>query len=232
MADKPLNIYTSNVPAPLIFPSIFEARAFKNKKTGKDKGDPKYSAGFLLDPVKNKADIDGIKAICVSAARAEWPGVDLKTLKFPFESGDKRIEKFKAGLEKDGKSYEGQRDFEAGKFVITARSKFQPRLGGLVNGKIVDFEDDAAKARAKPTFYFGAECFYEINFVAYEAVNEGSNGVTAYINQVVSLNRGEKLTKGGGQSAAETFKDYLGAAVSEDPTGGGADNGLDDDIPF
>jgi hypothetical protein len=205
-----LGIFASTKPARLLFPKVDKAEPFK--RNGKEVGDPKFSAGFMLDA--DNEDLAAIKAKALSVARAKWPGVDPKTIDWPWKSGDKLADKAK----EKGKNGEYQR----GKVVLTARSKFRPRLAGLENGALVDYETDAAIALAKPKFYFGAQVLYEVNFVAYEATREGErNGVNAYLNSVVTLNKGERLA--GGPSAAETFKGYVGAATSEDPTTGSDD---------
>lgn len=233
MSDQSnLGIFDLTKPVPLLHPSLFDARAFGPK--GKERGEPKFSAGFLFDP--DSEDLKAIKVKAVAVARAKWPGVDLKTLKWPWESGDKRADARIAALAKkagipvaqfDVEKSDGE--FQRGKIVVTARSKFQPRLAGVVNGKIVDFEDDASKTRAKPTFYFGADSFAQFNLVAYDKIQaDARDGVTAYLNMVLSLNQGTRLSKT--QSAAETFKGYLGAYSNEDPIGD--ESGLDDDIPF
>lgn len=226
-----LGVFDTNEPVTLIFPSVYEARAFGPK--GKERGEPKYSAGILLKPGSGPDDPAGallrsLKAKAVAVARARWPGVDLKTLAFPFEAGDKRADAAIEKAKKKGNSDPGDpQGFERGFVVLTARSKFQPRLAGLENGKLVDYEDDASKARAKPKFYFGTDCFIQVNLVAYDAVQAGSkDGVTAYLNQVVTLNRGKKLA--GGASAAETFREYVGSVSDYDPTGGAGT----DDISF
>jgi len=50
--------------------------------------------------------------------------------------------------------------------------------------------------------------------------------VTAYLNMVCVTEKGPKLA-GGGQSASEVFKGYIGTTSQEDPTGGEAAAGGD-----
>lgn len=209
---------TVNLTAPVIltFPNLDEARAVKNK-AGKASGEPKFSVNLEFDA--DSADLTALKAEAVKVAKAKWPGVDLKTLKFPFTSGTQLADKAQA----KGKDREFSRD----KAVLTARSKFQPRLSVVKGGAAVDIDGDD-KALVKKLFYSGCQVLAQVNFQAYDAVNDdGKDGVTAYINMVLSLNKGTRLT--GGQSAAEVFKGYIGTATDEDPTAG---DGLDDEIPF
>lgn len=204
------------VPLTLTFPNLDEARAVKNK-AGKASGDPKFSVNLEGEPTH--ADIEALKAEAVKVARAKWPGVDVKTLKFPFTSGTALADKAKA----KGKD----REFSRGMIVLTARSKYQPRLSVIKAGCAVDIDGDD-KSQVKKLFYSGCQVLAQVNFQAYDAVNDdGKDGVTAYINMVLSLNKGTRLT--GGASAAEVFKSYIGTSTDEDPTAG---DGLDDEIPF
>ncbi len=219
-----VSTYNLTTPAILAHPNLFEPRAFGAK--GKETGEKKYSANLVLDPAdpKQKADIDGMKAMAAAVAKARWPGRDLKTLKFPFTSGDKLIAKRK---EKKGTTYSGDADFQTGKVIIAGRSKYEPRLALLEGGKLIDL-DGPARAAAKQKFFFGCEILAQVNFVAYDGVGANPDGITCYLNMVVSLNKGTRLS--GGASAAETFRGYVGHTSAEDPTGG--EQIADDDIPF
>lgn len=215
MADSTEGYIEINKPVMTSFPQLFEAKAVMRK--GKPTGEPKFSANFEFHPVNDKAELDALKAKAAAVAKAKWPGRDLKELAFPFTSGDKLAEKAKA----KGKD----RDFSKGKVVLTARSKYEPRLSVIENGKLVDYEGDR-RPTCKSKFYSGVEVLFQVNFQAYDAVDEdGKAGVTAYLNMVVSLNKGKKLA-GGGSSAAEVFKGYVGVASAEDPTL------VDEDFPF
>lgn len=232
--DKNAGVYAFPVPIPSTFPNLLEAKAVQ--RNGKATGEAKFSLNFEGDPqVEAHAKwIAGVKAKALEVARAKWPGRDfaaesrtvdkeglkrIPTFVFPWSNGSDLAD----GAKARGKD----REFSRGKFVLTARSKFQPRLSAIVGGKLVDFEGDAIKANAK-YFYSGVEVLAEVNFQAYDGVQpNGADGVTAYLNLVVSTNKGAKLT-GGGRSASEVFSGYLGTISNVDPTGGE----LDDEIPF
>ena len=116
-------------------------------------------------------------------------------------------------------------EYQRGKVIIAARSKYEPKLSGIQAGKVVDYEGDARKLHEKD-FFFGAECLAQINFVAYDGVGANPDGVTAYLNMVFVTGKGTKIA--GGASAAEAFKGYAGTVSNEDVTG----DTLDDEIPF
>lgn len=211
--------YSCTVPCIMDFPHLFTPKAFGAK--GKESGTPKYSANFIFDPANNpnhKIDVDAIKALCVQAARAKWPGRDMKNsgLKFPWRTGEKIVEKQKR---KKGDNYKGDQDHLLGKLLIAGRSKYEPKLAVLLNGKVADLDGNTREAH-KAKFYSGCEVLVEFNFVAYDGVGDANpDGVTAYLNTVLSLNKGARLASSGG-SAAETFRGYIGTQSAEDPTGG------------
>lgn len=237
-ANKDAGLFDINEPTVSTFPNLLEPKAVK--RNGKDTGEPKYSLNIEIDPERQPALAQAIKAKALEIARAKWPGRDfakeasktykdqdgtvqkkLPTFVFPWSSGNE--------LADNAKARNKDREFSRGKLVLTARSKFQPRLSAIVGGKLVEFEGDAAKA-AKQYFYSGVEVLAQINFQAYDGVGEtGADGVTAYLQQVLSTNKGKKLA-GGGPSAAEVFSGYLGSISNVDPTAGVSD--LDDEIPF
>jgi hypothetical protein len=201
-------------PERLTFPNLDEPRAVK--RNGKDTGKPKFSINIEFLP--DSPDLAAFKAKAVAVAKAKWPGVDLKTLKFPFTNGDTLADKAKA----KGKD----REFSRGRVVFTARTEYQPTLSIVKGGEVIDVNGED-KSAVKKLFYSGCAVLAEVSFSAYDAVNEdGKPGVNAYVNKVLSFNKGAKLT--GGPSSAETFKDYIGSASDEDPT----DGDLDDEIPF
>lgn len=204
------------VPTTMTFPNLLEAKAVQ--KNGKPTGEPKFSANFEFSG--DHVDLPRLKAEAVAVAKAKWPGRDLKTLAFPFTSGDKLADK--------AKERSKDREFSRGKAVLTARSKFQPRLSLIEGGRAVDLEDEAAIKLHGKKFYSGVQALAQFTFTAYDGVGNNPDGVNAYLDLVLSLNKGERLA-GGGPSAAEVFKDYVGTVSNEDPTGGAT---LDDEIPF
>lgn len=217
MSDDQIGLFSLTIPVVMAHPNLFEAKAFGPK--GKESGTPKFSANLLLDP--ESEDLKGMKAVAAKVARAKWPTRPFAELSFPFTSGDKLADKATA-KKKDG-------EFNRGKVVIAGRSKFEPRLAAIVNGKVVDFEGEARIAN-KSKFFFGAEVLAQLNFVAYDGVGNNPDGVTAYLNMVLATGKGTKIA--GGASAAETFKGYVGSTTTEDPTGGAGTGAPDDEIKF
>jgi hypothetical protein len=211
MSEK-TSIYNLTAPVVMTFPNLHEAKAFGPK--GKESGEPKFSANFLFAP--DNKDFKAMKALAVQIAHQMWPGRDVKELCFPFSSGDK--------LADDAKAKNKNAEFNRGKYVMAARSKYEPRLSGIENGVAVDYEGDARKA-AKSKFFPGVEVLAQFNFVAYKGVGRNPDGVTAYLNMVFTTGKGERL--GGGAPAAEVFSAYIGKPSNLDPVGV-----MDDEIPF
>lgn len=206
--------FALTMPVLMAHPHIFEAQAFQ--RDGKAKGEPKFGANLVF--AADSDDLKAMKTLAAKIARAKWPTRQFTDLKWPFSSGDKLADGRKAKGKEDG-------EYQRGKAVINAKSKYRPKLGVIEGGRIIDLTEDAQIAKYKEKFFFGAEVFAELNFVAYDG---GSNpdGVTAYLNQILVTGKGTKIA-GGGSSPSETFKSYLGAVSASDPTAG-----MSDEIPF
>lgn len=237
MSDKTDGIFTLTVPVILSHPHLFEAKAFQRK--GKAAGEPKFGGSFVFD--LENPDLQAIRALAVKLAQAKWPGRDVvaeskgkvvevegekvrqpASFKFPWTMGDSIIAKRLAKLKAEGKDDDGKADFQKGKVIIKTASKYAPRCAVLLNGKPTDLTPETVNAY-KSQFYFGVKVLAQFNLVAYDKVGEtGLDGVTIYLNMVLSLNKGEKLATGA--SAAETFAGYVGSATTEDPTTTADDN--------
>lgn len=230
MAEKSQEgLFSFTAPVAFIWPALFEPRKFGKK--GQEKGEPKYSSTILFPP--DHPDFTAMKQRALAVAKLRWPGRDIaadykaRELRMPWKTGDSELDRFVKKLTNDGKTYDGSRDFLKGSVVLKATSKFQPRLSVIANGKIVDLEEGSFAAH-KSKFYSGVEGLAQINLVTYNAIDENAkDGVTAYLNLVLTLGKGAKRGGGTGPVASEVFKGYVGTSTEEDPTGG-----LDDEIPF
>ncbi len=209
-------IYTLTAPVIAAHNHLFEAKPFM--RNGKAQGEPKFGANLILDP--SSEDFKAIKALVVRVAHAKWPGRDLKELKFPISDGTKLADKRKAKVKRDDAA------FQRGKAVIAARSKYQPKLACILNGKMVDVDSGNA-AVCKPQFYNGVQVLARINFKAYDEVGTNPAGVTAYLDMLLSTGKGERINLGA--SASDVFKGVVGQISNDDPTAGGD---LDDQIAF
>lgn len=228
--NKPNIYHTDNAASPIkaLFLNVINPRA--TKRNGKEVGDPRFDILVAFEP--DSSDFLAIKALTVQIALAKWPGRKLgeqsKTgdFAFPFTDGTKAADRAKL----KGKDMEAAR----GKILLKAKSKFRPSLNYIgPTGEVVALYDDeqAIKAAANK-FYRGVEVGLSLEFNAYEGTQTDTqnipDGVSVYLQKVLSLNRGERL-QGQGRSSAEAFKGYAGKVSDEDPTAG---MDLDDEIAF
>ena len=214
MADAIKINYVLTNAVPVLYPNFHEAK--KAKINGKEKGEPKFGGTFVFS--SDNSDLPGLKKAAVQVARQAWPGVDLKTIKFPFKNGTTDTVNWKLDA--------GTRAFVADKALVKATSTFELKLSGIENGKVVDYTGDVRIA-AKPKFYGGVEVYAEFILVPGEV--DGKKYVTVYLSSVLTTGRGER--RAGGKSAAEVFRGIVGLKTTEDPTAGMAGE-LDDEIPF
>lgn len=221
-------IFQMTHPAVMAHPNLIVPKKFKGSN-GKEKGEAKHSVVMVLSA--DHPDIKGMKAAIVQAAKQKWPSRDIAAaakageLKLPFTAGNKMIEKRKAKVEAQGKPYNGDADFQKDCTVFKAASLFPVGLAVAVNGAWVDVTDDNRVVLQK-AFYFGAMGMMNVTLRAYDGVDGGKDGVTAYLTLVVSLNKGKHLTNS--RSAADAFKGVAGSASMEDPTEGGEETLGDD----
>jgi hypothetical protein len=217
--------FTTTVPVLLSHPHLFQAVKFKDPRTGKESGEPKFSANFVFEA--DSADLKALKAQAAAVAKAKWPGRDLKTLVFPFKDGSKLADARKTACEKKGREPDGE--FQRGKVILVTRSKYPPRLSFVENGRIIDVDDpldtnDPQVVKAKNKLFFGALVLAQFRFVTHE-VGSNTPGVNCYPQMICATGKGERLASRA--SGSETFKGYVGQVSAEDPTGY-----PDDDIPF
>lgn len=215
MADEKKNqSYFLKTPTPTAFLTVLEPRKIGNK------GDPVFSAELLLDP--EGADYKAIGALIRSVAQEAFPGRDLKTLKFPVEKGDSKVDSDPKGRD---------RSFYKGKIVLKARADedHPPALFVPAGKDVRELTGAERTVEGKGHFYNGAVVLAGLWFKAYKGSKDGGigehSGVKAYLQSVCYVSKGQRI---GGSEAAEQFKAYMGTVSTEDPTGGD----VDDEIPF
>ena len=210
--------FTMQVPAIAIWTdSLTTARKAKNKQ-GAEVGEAKYGLRVLLD--KTSPDVAALRQIVADVAKRQWPGRpfqgnpdnDIKALAFPFKNGDAEADK----SVKDGKA---DRPHLRGKVIINPKSPRPPRLSVMAGGRIIDLDTPELLEMHKSKFYDGVQVAINVNVTAYESGD--NDGVTLYINSVLSLNKGDRMS--GGRPAAETFKSYVGQMSAVNPLGTEAD---------
>lgn len=212
MTEKIDGRFTATSPKIMIHPHLHQASSYVDKKTGRKSDKPEFSASFVMEA--NDPDFAAMKAIVARLVADNFPG---EKVQLPFKSGTMLAdERVKLG-KNDG-------EFMRGKIVLKAASgeQYPPALGGVENGRAVDYDTTDKKLMSVSKFFFGAEAFFQVVFKEYK-VGSNTPGVKAYLSKVFVTGKGEKLTSGA--SAAETFGAYMGQASNVNP--------LEDlDIPY
>lgn len=227
--------YTFTSPVRAGFLNVIEARAFE--RAGQKKGEPKFDGSFILAP--DSTDLKALQTLCIAELRKLYPGKKLVArrltqeevddkgtveIQVPWKDGTKEADKAKnAEKPKD-------QEFFRGKVVLKASSKYAPALSGIENGKIVEYNDPATRPTLAKFFYSGAELVPSFGIHTYAAIDEQKpGGVALYLNAVCFIKHGPKIGGGGKVNAAEVFKSFAGTVSATDP---GANDGMDDEIPF
>lgn len=97
-------------------------------------------------------------------------------------------------------------------YVVQAHTgeKIPPGLTAVINGQAKDLHGEERIVQAPKYFYGGAEVFAQLNFVPYPAGN-GPPGLTAYLQVITSLGRGERNPKleAGAKSGSAVHADAI-----------------------
>ena len=202
------NLFVLTMPAEIAFCNLFDKRAVRG-------GNREQWDMTVLLPA-DSTDLAHIKKLCVAMFKQRYPDADLSDPRSwgrPWEGGDAYI----ARMKRDKGEKAPDNGFMEGKVLLKSHSMlYPPNLSvNMPNRGIVDFRDEG-RLTVKDKFYPGCLVYAEYNFQAYKGVGQNPNGVTAYLNKVCSLNKGER--RGGGRSGAEVFGAYVGKLSATDPT--------------
>lgn len=213
--------YQSVEAHPMIYTELFKPVAYKDE-SGKE-GKLRYKAAFILDP--ESADFKAIKKLASRVAKEKFGTLerteDEPKLKWPWIKVDNYI--VKRNRKKPGS---GDRlAWAAGKIMLQTMTgeDIAPALGVLEAGAIIDLDGEVLRAKHKGKFYSGVNAYFGVTVKAFAG---GNDGTCAYLNMVLTTNKGEK--RGGGQrSVKEAFSKYVGKHSAEDPT-----DGIDDEDDY
>lgn len=229
MSDQ-TGIYQFTAPVPAYRTrALIKAEAYEPVK-GKPQGEPKHSCTFAFAP--DSADLAAMKKLAGQVARAEFPTTPFAELAFPFQNGDKQIEKAIANAAKKGKDKPNMAHY-AGKVLLTARTgaAYPPDLTVQAGEQLIDIGMDADPSGAllrlhAAKIWDGQEVFAKIKFKAHDSVGANPAGVNVYLLSVFLTGRGERVGRAPG---SETWKAYRGQVSQEDPMKGQT---TDEEIPF
>lgn len=234
--------YTLEKPARLLHSSITEKSAPK----GVQGATPKFSGTFGIE----KVDFDKLVPMMVEAIKTELGSFSNPGDYYLFcQSGTTAAKRTlaKAELDAQGKTADEAfkirekaaaraKLYEEYPGVLTASSQFEVELARLDGGKIIDIPDEPhARATAgKDNFYPGAYVVPALQFSAFRRKTiDAKDGVTAYLQNVLFIRKGEKLG-GSGPNNQDVFGGYAGYS-DFDPTANApsnADGTKDEEIPF
>lgn len=213
--DPLLTTYQMTKPAAIVWPHLVQPKR-ANPKLGSE---PRYEATFLFP--EDHPDFGPIKAALAAAVKAKFGSTDGR--KFPLSRGDKEADDAMT----KGKDREFLRGFQMFRPHSNTAIKTGPKKGDLLqpprlvvlqNGKYVRYWEPEERQLAAKFFYSGVMAIGTFAFVAYEGMG---GGVSAYLNEILSLGVGERINTGVDDEArygAPT--QYVGKLSAVDPTAG------------
>ncbi len=212
MANEILQ-YQMTKPAPIVYAHVVTPRPASAKLQNKE---PRYEATFLLTP--DHPDFKPIEAAMIAAAKGKFGSTDGR--KFPLQRGDK--------LADEAAAKDRDREWARGKVLLATHANTTkrdgsalnpPRLVVVLNGKYVRFTDEPERSLARQYFYSGVQAVGTFSFVPYEGMG---GGVSCYLNEILSLNVGEKINTGvDDETKYGAPTQYIGKLSSTDPTSAG-----------
>lgn len=189
MAQKQQYIQTFTAAGTLSFPVLHEPKKFRDPRTGKEQGEPKYSCDLIFDSMDElKKSIGGKPSLfqaVMEAATAEW-GADKK--KWPFTSGSVFRDGNKNVNKETGEVRNGYKD----KIYITARTTSKPDLLDKLTGN---------KMPTKEEMYGGCRAQLALAVGAYK-ISATNQGIVIYLNAVAKIGAG---TRFGGRDSSSFF---------------------------
>ena len=204
----PNNQIQMTEPAPMVWVYLVKPRA------GDPKRKPRYETSFLLKP--GSADLARIEQEVFSLAREKLGRVE--GISLPLARGDRLADEAKA----KGKDREFLRGYvrlscHAPVTKLNGEPLMPPRLKVIVDRQIVDRTDD--RPLAQTALYSGVLAIGTLSFSAFEGMG---GGVSCYVNEVLSLNRGDRIQTGVSdeEKYAEVMTKHVGHVSAVDPTAG------------
>jgi hypothetical protein len=222
-------------PAPIVWAHVVTPRPARKMKNG-ETADPAYEATFLFPA--DHPDLATIKSLLSKVVMGFEPFAEkiaankaagrhaMDAIKLPLENGNKIADK--------GAATGKDREFARGMALLKAKSNVEiktgpkkgqllppPRLVVLQNNQYVRYSEEHERGLARKFFYSGVLAIGTFGFSPYAGMG---GGVAVYLNEILSLNAGEKINTGVDDEvkygSADQFKGYVGRVSSEDPTAG------------
>ncbi len=221
METKANTQYQMTKPVRIVWPHVTTPKP-GNKQLGNE---PRYEATFLF--TEDSPDLAAIKQMMAAVVKEKLGNTEGR--KFPLARGDK--------LADDGAAKNRDREFLRGFTLLSAHANVTikvgpkkgealqpPRLVVLQNGQFVRYWEPEERQLASKFFYSGVLGIGTFTFVAYEGMG---GGVSAYLNEILSLNTGDRINTGIDDAAkygnAEAYSAYIGKASNINPAAGADD---------
>ncbi len=199
--------YQMTKPAPIVWVNVVTPRP------AGEANQEAYQATFVL--TKDHPDFAPMVALMAKVVKDKFGAT--KDRKFPLKRGDDSADTAAAA------GYD--REWARGKELFNTKAPTRnrksealnpPRLVVLVNDKYVRYADEQ-RGLAKPYFYSGVLAIGSFSFVAYEGFG---GGVTAYLNEILSLNAGDKINTGiDDETKYGAPTQYIGKVSAKDTAG-------------
>jgi hypothetical protein len=212
--------FRMTTPAPIVWVYAINPKP-ENVKLKKA---PRYEVTFVLD--RQHPDWAPLEKIMVEVCTAKFGSVAGR--KFPAKDGTKEADDAQNFRRPDGSPAPKDREFARGKILVSTHALVvsskrapvpPPRLVVMMpDGSFKRFEAHE-RAAASQHFYAGVHAIGEFGITAYEGMG---GGVSIYLNELLSLNYGDRISTGIDDEAKygemRRFAGHVGANTPYNPT--------------
>lgn len=200
MASKPtFQFRFSKTPKQINHLELFEAKAINIP--GADPNKKSFQVQWLFEPDDPELKIIVDEATKILQMVAAERGTSLQGLRrgtdfhWPIMAGNDFIARTKDRAARRGKTYEDKWEGHcAGKVLLFTKAyeAYPPNLFVPVGGKFIHLADPTARAAQRHMFYRGMKALGLVVLSGFNT-SEKSWGVTAFVNEVVSTGKGDRI---------------------------------------
>ena len=202
-------------PAPIVWPNLVTPRPENPKLKTK----PRFEVTFLF--TRDHPDWAAMEQMMVKQCHAEFGEAGMGGRKYPAKDGTAEADAAqRKDPPRDREFLRGKIMFQPHGLVLNAKGDPvpPPRLVAVVNDAYRRFEP-AERALAREYFYSGVMAIGTFGFAAYQGFG---GGVSAYLNEILSLNFGDRIQTGASDEDrygdVRQYVGHVGQSTSYNPT--------------
>lgn len=222
MAESKARIELELTNIRFLFPNFITPVVPKDQQGKPTNQDPRFDGTIMIPKDSPLVSLlrERMRETLVAEFGAQHVPDNFAGFHIPIKNGDTVADEKKKAVEaKVPRARESE--FTRGYWLLAVKSgvDYPPYLATVINGAVVNLTDFDMKKQQSSKFYSGVEGGCLVSFKAFRPFgNQKEPGVSVYLNEAFSANKGEKIADGGGRDPAARFSAYAGKSSDVDPT--------------